>query len=138
MRTRGPMITLLVGLAMAGVLGVLSVNATRTNTQLTAGPVNAPAGQAAGAAGAKANGGGNGDAAAEKPAEKPAEQGNGAGNNGENAAPAAPAKAKKVTWAGRTKGGKATIAITAKGDDVIAYLCDGDRIEAWLSGTAAS
>jgi serine/threonine-protein kinase len=133
MRSRGPILTLLVGLALAGVLGVLSVNATRTNTQLTAGPANAPAGQAAGAAGAKANG--QGDAAAEKPAEKPAEQGNGAGNNGENAAPAVPAK--KVTWAGRTKGGKATIAITAKGDNAIAYLCDGDRIEAWLSGTAA-
>jgi len=46
---------------------------------------------------------------------------------------------KKVTatWAGDVKGGGATIAIAAKDGVAIAYVCDGDRVEAWLQGTAA-
>ena len=145
MRSRGPLITLLVGLAMAGVLVTLSVNANRTNTQLTAGAPNAPAAQA-GAVGGKANGQTGGEQPAEPPAQQPQgqEQGQGADGAGkedkgddDNAAPAAPANNPKVTWAGRTKGGQATIAITAKDGKAIAYLCDGERLEVWLSGTAS-
>jgi hypothetical protein len=41
-----------------------------------------------------------------------------------------------ATWAGDVDGGKATIAISAKDGVAIAYVCDGDRVEAWLQGTA--
>ncbi|MDG4829510.1 hypothetical protein O7627_09365 [Solwaraspora sp. WMMD1047] len=41
-----------------------------------------------------------------------------------------------VTWAGRVDGGGATIAISAKGDQAVAYICDGKKVEAWLKGTA--
>jgi hypothetical protein len=126
------LITLLAGLALAGVLVTLSVNANRTN--LAAGAANAPA-QAAGAADKPAD-----KPAAEPPgkaAEKPADQADKADEKDQNAAPAAPASSQKVTWAGRTKGGKATVAITAKGGKAIAYVCDGSKLEVWLQGTAA-
>jgi hypothetical protein len=66
-----------------------------------------------------------------------------AGSPGAAAAPsaappsaaAAPKKAT-ATWAGEIFGGGATIAIAAEDGVAIAYLCDGDRIEAWLQGTA--
>jgi serine/threonine-protein kinase len=32
--------------------------------------------------------------------------------------------------------GAGTLAISAKGDKAIAYLCDGKRLEAWFTGTA--
>ncbi|MEV6495061.1 hypothetical protein AB0M20_41540 [Actinoplanes sp. NPDC051633] len=38
------------------------------------------------------------------------------------------------TWAGRLKPG--SLAIAAKNGKAIAYLCDGERIESWLKGTA--
>jgi hypothetical protein len=41
-----------------------------------------------------------------------------------------------ATWAGDVDGGKATIAISAKDGVAIAYVCDGNRVEAWLQGTA--
>jgi hypothetical protein len=49
----------------------------------------------------------------------------------------APAKVN-ATWAGVVDGGAATIAIAVKDGVVVAYLCDGKKIEAWLQGTAAA
>lgn len=48
------------------------------------------------------------------------------------------AAAEKVTaaWAGRTDGGAASVAISVKEGVAIAYVCDGKR-EIWLQGTAA-
>ena len=43
---------------------------------------------------------------------------------------------KKVTYAGKVTGGKATIAIAVKDGKAVAYLCDGKKTEAWLRGTA--
>jgi hypothetical protein len=45
------------------------------------------------------------------------------------------APALKGTYAGRTAGNEATVAIAAKGGRAVAYLCDGKRVEAWLRGT---
>ena len=58
---------------------------------------------------------------------------------GLSGAPVAKVAANKVTatWAGDVDGGKATIAISAKDGVAIAYVCDGNRVEAWLQGTAA-
>ncbi|MGH3787609.1 MAG: hypothetical protein ACRDRG_13905 [Pseudonocardiaceae bacterium] len=50
-------------------------------------------------------------------------------------APPPVADAEQVTYAGRTSGNEATIAIAVRDDDVAAYLCDGRRVEAWLEGT---
>ncbi|GIF51584.1 hypothetical protein DFJ67_0468 [Asanoa ferruginea] len=41
-----------------------------------------------------------------------------------------------VTWAGSVRGGRASIAIAVKDGAAIAYLCDGNRVEAWFQGTA--
>jgi hypothetical protein len=45
----------------------------------------------------------------------------------------APARAD---YAGEVHGGGASVAISVHGSRVIAYLCDGSAIEAWLKGTA--
>jgi hypothetical protein len=41
------------------------------------------------------------------------------------------------TYAGRTAGGEATVAIAAKDGRAVAYLCDGRRLEAWLQGSVS-
>ncbi|GIF70821.1 hypothetical protein [Asanoa siamensis] len=41
-----------------------------------------------------------------------------------------------VTWGGSTRGGAASIAIAVKEGVAVAYVCDGNRIEAWFQGTA--
>ncbi|GAA1865072.1 hypothetical protein GCM10009687_35560 [Asanoa iriomotensis] len=41
-----------------------------------------------------------------------------------------------VTWAGSTRGGAASIAIAVKEGVAVAYVCDGNRVEAWYQGTA--
>jgi serine/threonine-protein kinase len=51
-------------------------------------------------------------------------------------APATTAPAERVTFAGSTQGGAASIAIAVKDGHAVAYLCDGNRAEAWLQGTA--
>ncbi|GEC19091.1 hypothetical protein PHY01_13740 [Pseudonocardia hydrocarbonoxydans] len=49
-------------------------------------------------------------------------------------APEAPAVAEAV-WAGRSSGDEVTVAIAVKDGRAVAYVCDGDRVEAWLEGT---
>jgi hypothetical protein len=46
----------------------------------------------------------------------------------------APAKPPAV-YAGRTNEREASLAIATKGDRAAAYVCDGRRLEAWLTGT---
>jgi len=43
--------------------------------------------------------------------------------------------APEAAYAGRTSGNEATIAIAVKAGRAVAYVCDGRRTEAWLSGT---
>ncbi|MDQ4103750.1 MAG: hypothetical protein M3186_08605 [Actinomycetota bacterium] len=50
-------------------------------------------------------------------------------------APPPVAAVEQATYAGRTSGNEATIAIAVRDDDAAAYLCDGRRVEAWLQGT---
>lgn len=47
---------------------------------------------------------------------------------------AAPAVAEKA-YAGRTAGNELTIAVAVKDGRAVAYLCDGEKVEAWLEGT---
>jgi hypothetical protein len=54
----------------------------------------------------------------------------------EPAQPTAP-QGLTVVYAGRTTEREATVAIAVKGDRAVAYVCDGRRLEAWLTGTVA-
>jgi hypothetical protein len=106
MRHKGPILTLAAGLVLAAVLMVLNLKATNTGAQ-------APTG---------------GEATAPTATKPPTA----------TAAPtkAPPANGPTVTYAGDVEGGSATVAIAVKNGKAVAYLCDGDDIEAWLQGTA--
>lgn len=44
----------------------------------------------------------------------------------------------RVTLAGRVEDGAGTLAIAIRDGTAIAYICDGNRVESWLQGTAKS
>jgi serine/threonine-protein kinase len=44
--------------------------------------------------------------------------------------------AQAVTYVGYVDGGGASVAVIVTGDEAIAYLCDGNAVEAWLDGSA--
>jgi hypothetical protein len=117
MKLRGPYLTMIVGLAVAAAIGAMSVNATdaaiekAANTQATGGNANAPS---------------------QAPATTPPAEPTKAAEPTEDATPN-----RKAVYAGRVDGGGATIAISVKGAKAIAYVCDGKRVEAWLSGKVA-
>lgn len=55
-------------------------------------------------------------------------------------APAAPAPAEppavaELVYAGRSSGNEVTVAIAVLSGRAVAYVCDGDEVEAWLEGT---
>ena len=112
----GPFLTLFAGVAVAAVLFVLNSNLKTDN-----------------AAAAAPNPAGN-EAPAAPPAAPPAPP---AAEPNPAPPPAPPAAALNVTWAGKTADRKVTVAIVAKGNQAIAYACDGRKLEAWLKGTAA-
>ncbi|RZT16901.1 hypothetical protein EV649_4436 [Kribbella sp. VKM Ac-2569] len=49
-----------------------------------------------------------------------------------------PAAQNPVVYVGRTAGREATLAVAVKGAKAVAYVCDGRRVEAWLTGTFAA
>jgi hypothetical protein len=110
MRPRGPLVTLLAGLATAIVLLMLGMNATPKEapsqagapspvspTATTPAPTTAPAGVTSG-----------------------------------------PPDRTRATYVGQTVDGSASVALALRDGRAIAYLCDGNRFEAWLKGTAAA
>jgi hypothetical protein len=110
MRSRGPILTLLVVVVLAGILLVANI---------TGGPAAGTAKQAAAATTSVAP-------AAAPAAAAPA------------AAPAAatpfPGQAR---YTGYTDGNHAALAVTVRDNKVSAYLCDGKTIEAWYQGSSA-
>jgi hypothetical protein len=50
----------------------------------------------------------------------------------------APTNEVAAVYAGRTDGREATLAVAVKGGRAVAYVCDGRRVEAWLTGTYVS
>jgi hypothetical protein len=119
MRIRGPFITLFVVALLGGIL--LLVNLARTptdsnqaaasNVASAAAPVQAPDGKA------------------------PAEAPKAAEPKAAAVPPAAPFPAQ-AKYTGRTEGNNAAIAITVRDNKVSAYLCDGKAIEGWYKGSA--
>lgn len=114
MKFKGPFVTLLAGVAVAAVLFGLSVAAKRVNTaQAVSETPNTPGPVASQLA------------APPSPTPAPAPT-----------TPPPPVGPTEATYAGRVDGGAAALAIVVKNDRVVAYLCDGRRLEAWLQGTA--
>jgi hypothetical protein len=130
MKLTGPYLTLAGGLTVAGVLLALSINATKgedgsppVSTAATV-PVKAkpsaekPADEAADDSADEAADDTVDDSAADESAEEP--------EPGE--------VAPSGTYAGKVQGGAASVAISIKGDNAVAYFCDGKKIEAWVQG----
>ena len=115
MRGKGPYATLLAGVVLAVVVGVLDVRAG-SGQQSAA---EASPGSASGSA-----------------------QPTGSATPAESAASSAAASPvgvpARANYAGRTKGRKATVAIAVRDGRAIAYVCDGARAEAWLLGNASN
>jgi hypothetical protein len=103
---KGPILTLLVGVVVAGILLVLSSNAASKRD-----------------AADSASSVGDNPATATSAAPK-------------SAPPTTAAANLKATFAGKVDGGAATVAIAVNKGKAVAYLCDGNVTEAWLSGTA--
>ncbi|MGH3776804.1 MAG: hypothetical protein ACRDRR_13945 [Pseudonocardiaceae bacterium] len=107
MSNRSPVITLLAVAALAVVL--VGLNVTTTSQSATSPP------------------------AAETAAEPATEPATTQAPTGAPASPA-PAAPQQATYAGRTSGNEATIAIAVRDGQAAAYVCDGRRVEAWLQG----
>ncbi|MGH3794648.1 MAG: hypothetical protein ACRDSP_07135 [Pseudonocardiaceae bacterium] len=114
MKYRGPVITLLAVAALAAALLVVNMR-TAAQTQTAAVVVASPANAQPPAAAQSAP-------APRQPAGAPASP---------------PADVRPGTYAGRTSGNEATIAIKVRDDKASAYLCAGKRTEAWLKGTVS-
>ena len=115
MKRNGPMVTLLAGIGVAMVFFLLSMRATQD------GRVAAPAADPVSVAPAPS-------------AEIVVPPGTPAAVPSASRVPLAAPVRITATWAGYLKIG--TLALSAKNGAVIAYVCDGRRVEAWLKGTA--
>jgi hypothetical protein len=123
MNRYSPIVTLLaVVLLGAGLLGVNVVsNPGETASESsggTRGEAGAPAGQAAAAL----------PGAPPLPAAEPPPV------PGADAPAAAPAVAE-MAYTGRSAGDEVTVAVAVKDGKAVAYVCDGEKVEAWLEGT---
>lgn len=108
MKHKGPILTLVAGLVVAAILMVVNLSVTKDRDDAL-----------------------NAAAAGQSTAATPTAE----------AAPpttAPPAPAPPATYAGKVTAGRASIAIATKDGKAIAYLCDGNSVEAWLQGTATN
>lgn len=114
MKPKGPYLTLVGGLAVAGVLLALSANAVQKDEDVRlASPASATQ---------------TGEDATAAPAEEPTDE------PSPEAVPP-PEPTPPGTYAGSVKGGGASVAIVIKGGTAIAYVCDGKKVEAWMQGS---
>jgi hypothetical protein len=127
MRARGPILTLLVVVVLAGIL--LAVNLARSPAPGSADQAATPA-AAAGAPGA-----------APPPAPEAAPPVAPEAAPPPAAAGGAPAAAEpfpgQAKYTGYTDGNHAALAVTVRDDKVSAYLCDGKSIESWYQGSSS-
>jgi serine/threonine-protein kinase len=112
MKTKGPVLTLLVGLVLAATVFGLSVAANRTASAGQRETANAATSATGLAAPTTAT-------STEGTSVTPLK------------APSAP-----ITYAGRVDGGAVAIAIAVRDGQGIAYVCNGKRLEAWFQGPA--
>jgi serine/threonine-protein kinase len=114
------LLTLLAGAATAAVLVGLSMNASSHSAQRKADQLTNAA-----------------PAPVRSPEASPSPEVSPSPESPPAAPSAPPAAAAPRAYTSRVDGGKATVAIVVNGEKAIAYLCDGSKIEAWLSGKAA-
>lgn len=122
MKRNTPLITLLTGAALGVVLLVASMLQTPTKT---------PAGYSSTVTPSSAS------PATSAPATAVSSSAPASVSASPTATPYAAAPAK-ATYAGKSNGGGATIAIVVYNGQVIAYVCNGSTIDAWFSGPASS
>jgi hypothetical protein len=139
MRRNTPLITLLTGAGLGVVLLIASLLAT---------PSSAPASYWAAAASTPASAAATTSASPSAPVATPASTSPAvtepslASPSPSSPAPASPSPTTvtksptKATYAGRVGGGGGSVAVSIHGNQVIAYVCNGSTVEAWLKGTA--
>jgi hypothetical protein len=151
MRRNTPLITLLTGAALGVVLLVASLLATPSSAPVsysaaaTSSSSSAPAATPASSSAAPASS----PAAPATPASSsaPVTEPSLASPSPpspavSSAAAAAPSPTEvtksptRATYAGRVGGGGGSVAVSIHGNQVIAYVCNGSTVEAWLKGTA--
>lgn len=122
MGQRSPLVTL--AAAAAGLVVLLVVNSTQTtsSTSPPAGAATTPP-----------------VSTTSTPPPSPPPTSPGTATTTPSSAPT-PTRTNELTavYAGRTDGRQATLAIAVKGGRAAAYVCDGRRVEAWLTGTLTS
>jgi hypothetical protein len=123
MKRNTPLITLLTGAALGVVLLVASMLQT---------PAKTPAGYSSTTSPSAASSAPAAPASSPAPASAPA-----SASASPTATPYAAAPAK-ANYAGKVNGGGASLAISVHDGQVIAYVCNGSTVEAWLSGTVGS
>jgi hypothetical protein len=141
MRRNTPLITLLTGAALGVIVLVASMLSTPSSTPVSysAAAASSPASPAA-ATPASTSAPAATPASTSAPATEPSlAPSSPAVSSSAAAAPAPTPVAKspaKATYAGRVGGGGGSVAVAIHGNQVVAYVCNGSTVEAWLKGTA--
>jgi hypothetical protein len=116
MKIRSPIVTLLVGAGLAGVLLVLDARASSDAQERAAAAATTPTATASATATATPT------VTTSTPSAP--------------AATTAPTSTKPVTYAGHLKG-SGSVAVVVRGEKAVAYMCDSrNRVEAWMQGSA--
>ncbi len=123
MGQRSPLVTL--AATAVGLVGLLVVNSTQTGGPAAAPAVNQTADPTSAATTPTPT-----TAAPTTPEQTSATP--------EQTTATPPAAENPVVYVGRTAGREATLAVAIKGAKAVAYICDGRRVEAWLTGTFIS
>jgi len=128
MKRNTPLITLLTGAALGIVLLIASMLAT---------PSNAPAGYSASTTPAPASTTpvAPSSTAPSSAAVSPSAPSASAPSPSAPASTAYASAPTQADYAGKVSGGGASVAVSVHGSQVIAYVCNGSTVEAWLKGT---
>jgi hypothetical protein len=137
MRRNTPLITLLTGAVLGVALLIANMLATPSGKPVS---YSAAAASAASAAPASTSAPAATPASTSAPATEPSLASPSPAVSPSAAAASAPAPVAKspakATYAGRVGGGGGSVAVAIHGSQVVAYVCNGSTVEAWLKGTA--
>jgi hypothetical protein len=139
MKLRTPLVTLVLGLLLAGGLYVADRGASRDRSSVAtaaqlpaAAPTQTPAGGGSPAPSAAAT------ASAGAKASSPAATGTAVSTSVGSGSKAATRAIAKATYAGHVKGHGPAFAIAVRNGVAISYVCDGRSLESWLRGYGAN
>ena len=138
MRRNTPLITLLTGAVLGVALLIANMLATPSGKPVSYSAAAASA--AASAVPASTSAPAAAPASTSAPATEPSLAPPSPAVSPSAAAASAPAPVAKsparATYAGRVGGGGGSVAVAVHGNQVVAYVCNGSTVEAWLKGTA--